>query len=419
MRLRPQLVLVTVLVFGMFALSLLLTTPSIPVQGSLIASPALSVAVQGNELIDNQGRRIVLHGVSHSGSESLCANYAQTFDGPVDAAAITAMTAWNINAVRVPLNSSCWLGIQGVQQNKDTYQADVLAYVDRLAAAGLYAILDLHCNDLTCRGGDVPNIMATRDDIPFWASVATAVKNKPYVLLDLYNEPHDVSWTTWRNGDGNHAGMQEMLNAVRGTGALNVVMAGGLAWANDLTGWLANKPTDPAGQLVASWHSYNFNACNNTGCWNSQVSPVAAQVPIVAGEIGENDCASTYVQSLMTWLESIQQSYILWTWNTWDCGGGPSLIKDYSGAPTNYGAGVKTHLLAVGCVLGGPTPVPTKVPSTTPVSSATPNPTATPTRTPLPPTPTPVPTGTPTPKPCDVHTYDTSTDTVTVTICPK
>ena len=36
-------------------------------------------------------------------------------DGPTDAASIAAMKAWHINAVRVPLNEDCWLGINGVK----------------------------------------------------------------------------------------------------------------------------------------------------------------------------------------------------------------------------------------------------------------------------------------------------------------
>ena len=41
--------------------------------------------------------------------------------------------------------------------------------------------------------------------------------------------------------------------------------------------WLTYKPTDPAGNLVASWHSYNFNTCATEACWNSQVAPVIAR----------------------------------------------------------------------------------------------------------------------------------------------
>jgi endoglucanase len=93
--------------------------------------------------------------------------------------------------------------------------------------------------------------------------------------------------------------MQTLINTVRATGATNILMLGGLAWANDMTGWLANEPTDPNNNLVASTHVYNFNACVSTSCWDSQIAPVAAKVPVIAGEIGENDCASGFINTLM------------------------------------------------------------------------------------------------------------------------
>ena len=48
--------------------------------------------------------------------------------------------------------------------------------------------------------------------------------------------------------------------------------------------------------------------------------------------------------TLMAWLDSHHTGYSAWTWNTWDCSSGPSLISAYDGTPTAYGAGYKAHL---------------------------------------------------------------------------
>jgi hypothetical protein len=139
--------------------------------------------------------------------------------------------------------------------------------------------------------------------------------------------------------------MQSLVNAVRSTGAGNVIIVGGLRWANDLTQWLAHEPADPDHNLAASWHSYNFNACNTVACWDSQIAPVIASVPVVVGEMGQNDCADTYISPLMTWLDARSTSYLAWAWNAdFPCGSGPSLITDYGGTPTSYGAGYRSHL---------------------------------------------------------------------------
>jgi hypothetical protein len=142
--------------------------------------------------------------------------------------------------------------------------------------------------------------------------------------------------------------MQSMVNAIRGAGANNVIMLGGLEYANDLTQWLAYEPADPDHNLVASWHSYNFNTCSTQSCWTSQIAPVIAAVPVIAGEIGENDCAGSYIDPLMSYLDSESTSYLAWAWNAdFNCSSGPGLITDYSGDATAYGLGYKAHLQAL------------------------------------------------------------------------
>ena len=143
--------------------------------------------------------------------------------------------------------------------------------------------------------------------------------------------------------------MQSLINAVRGTGATNVVMAGGPAWANDLSHWLQYEPTDPTGNLMAAWHAYSWNACANTSCWDSQIAPVVARVPVDTGEIGQHTCAHDYIDSLMSWADSHGVGYQPWTWNPWGCSssGSVTLIADFNGTPTStYGEGYKAHLLA-------------------------------------------------------------------------
>jgi hypothetical protein len=147
----------------------------------------------------------------------------------------------------------------------------------------------------------------------------------------------------WRS-----AGMQQLVSAVRGAGATQPVMLGGLRWANDLTGWLAHRPSDPAGQTVASFHLYNFNSCVNASCWDGQVGPVAAAVPVVTGELGENDCAHGFIDGFMPWADAHGVSYLGWAWNSdFNCNSGPGLVSDYNGTPTGFGAGLKSHLAAV------------------------------------------------------------------------
>jgi hypothetical protein len=84
------------------------TTPS-PTNGS----PAGGVHVSGNKLVNNSGQQVRLHAVNRAGSEYACIQGWGFFDGPSDAGSISAIASWKVNAIRVPLNEDCWLGING------------------------------------------------------------------------------------------------------------------------------------------------------------------------------------------------------------------------------------------------------------------------------------------------------------------
>jgi endoglucanase len=332
--------------------------------------------VSGNELVDASGARVVLHGVDRSGTEYECVSGNGIFDGPSDQASITAMKRWGVDAVRVPLNEACWNGESYVNPADagPNYQTAIEAYVNLLNANGMVAILDLHWSDGLYTGSSSGCSSAkavcqkpmpdAAESVPFWTSVANAFKGNDAVIFDLFNEPfperadgsnETEGWQCWRSGGSDCvgisypvAGMQTLVSAVRSTGASNVIMLGGLDYANDLTQWLAYEPTDPDHNQVASWHSYNFNACTAQYCAISQVDRVIAKVPVIAGEIGENDCADDDIDPLMTWLDSAHTSYLAWAWNAdFNCSTGPGLITDYNGDATAFGAGYESHLQAL------------------------------------------------------------------------
>jgi endoglucanase len=342
-----------------------------PVTGS---APQLHVS--GNKLVDANGNTVVLHGVDRSGTEYECVQGNGIFDGPNDQASITAIKSWGpVNAVRVPLNEACWNAESYVNSAYAgaNYINAIKSYVSLLNSNGIVAILDLHWTDGTYTGpsSGCSSAEATcqkpmpdaAEAIPFWTSVANTFKGNDAVIFDLFNEPYASradngntaeGWQCWETGSPCTgisypvAGMQQMINAVRSTGANNVLMLGGEEYSNDLTDWLQYEPTDPDHNLVASWHSYNFNTCSTQSCWTSEVAPVAASVPVVAGEIGENDCAGTYITPLTTWMESEGISFLAWAWNAdFACSSGPGLITDYTGTPTAYGASYKAILQAL------------------------------------------------------------------------
>jgi endoglucanase len=335
----------------------------------LATAPRLHVS--GNRLVNQYGHAVVLHGVDRSGGEFACVGDEGIWDGPMNQSSITAMKIWGVTAVRVPLNEACWNGESYVNPAYagTNYRNAVEAYVSLLNQNGIVAILDLHWTDGLYTGASSACASAeavcqkpmpdAAQAIPFWGSVASTFAGNNSVIFDLFNEPYpnyaggkeDEAWTCWQEGGTcpgipyQVAGMQTLVSTVRDAGASNVLMIGGLNYSSDLTQWLQHEPADPDHNLVASWHSYNFGGCSTQACWTSQVAPVMAAVPVITGELGENDCADDYIDPLLRWLDAKNSSYLAWSWNTWNCSSGPALITNYDGAPTAFGAGYLMHIL--------------------------------------------------------------------------
>ncbi len=352
--------------------------------------------VSGNRLLNGGGQVVRPLGVDRAGAEYMCGSTGSSvFDGPSDSASVRAMLSWNINIVRVPLNEDCWLGINGypVGYSSATYQQGVINYVSLLNSYNLGVILDLHWN--------APGTQQSRGQQPmpdldhakaFWTSLATTFKSNSSVIFDLYNEPYPQNWHCWLQGSTAAntspcdsigfavAGMQTLVDTVRATGATNVILLGGLTYSNDLSQWLQYRPSDSAHNLAASFHLYNFNNCNTATCWDAQVAPVAVQVPVIAGEMGENDCLYGFIDTAMNWFDQHNVGYLGWAWNTYGCGSFPALISSYDGTPTQFGVGLKNHLAVLAS--GAPTPTPGITP--TPTNTASPTPTITPTPTTIP-----------------------------------
>ena len=342
----------------------------------------LSISISGNHFVDQDGATVRLLGVNRSGTQYACAEGTGFFDGPADNSSIASIRKWGATAVRINGNEDCWLGINGVQAKYSgaNYRAAIGDYVNRINAHGMYAIFDLHHSAPGTMLATGQQPMADRDHAPaYWRGVANYFKYNHAVLFDLYNEPypdsnHDTAaaWACVRDGGAcpgvnfTAAGMQELVRAVRATGARNPILIGGPQYAGDLDRWTAYKPADPANQLAASVHIYyntpanpEWAPCDYLSCWTATMAPLAATTPIVIGEVGEHDCdydliygrgLSPTQPSLLDWADQHGISYLGWSWianGGSNCAEEPSLISDYSGTPTRFGLGIRSHLLSL------------------------------------------------------------------------
>jgi hypothetical protein len=325
--------------------------PTQPPSGSTNSMNGLHVS--GSKILNGAGQTVLIHGVNRMSSEYSCWGGWGFWDGGTpNQTEINNMKAWNIDAVRIPLNEDCWLGINGAPAaySGTNYQNAMADYVALLQSNNMVAIVDLHWAAPGSSQSRGQQAMADQDHAPaFWTSVANRLKGNSNAIFDLYNEPYPSSWSCLRDGGSNCgasfpiAGMQSLLNAVRSTGATNPIMVGGLGYSHDLSQWTAYKPTDTLNppQVIASWHNYNDGiACGDLSCWSNWDA-----APIIGGEIGELDCGHSYIDSVVSTLNSHNQGYLAWSWGPYSCGSNPALTTDWNGTPTQtYGQGYKNDI---------------------------------------------------------------------------
>jgi len=306
--------------------------------------------VVGNTICTGSGRPHIMRGVDRPSLEWASAGQN------LSASDFRLMgVTWGANVVRIALNQQFWLS-QSVQYDA-TYADRIDQAISWAEQAGLDVILDLHWNDR----GDYANcdvahgceqqLMADEHSLIFWTEVATRYKTDGRVLFELYNEPHDIPADVWRNGGAtgqgwNAVGMQQLYETVRATGADNLVIAGGLSNAYDLS--IVSGYALSGYNIMYATHPYASGPDKQPGSWENSWGFVTRSHPVIVTEFGDNrnpGCQPDYNAQLVDFASSHATSWTAWAWYNGGVCNFPSIIKDWKGTPTPPGEVIKAALL--------------------------------------------------------------------------
>ena len=296
--------------------------------------------VQGNTIYDAANAPHLLHGMARPSMEwSATGEHVGTADYQI-------MKSWGARLVRIALNQDFWL--PGAAKHNGAYVGNVDQAIQQARQLGLDVILDLHWSDKGNLQEANPGQqrMADQNSITFWTDVAAKYKGDGRVLFELYNEPHDVSWDVWlsggSSGDGfNAVGMQQLYNAVRATGADNLVIIGGLDYAFDLSGVPGHRVQGY--NIVYASHPYDYPN-KQPANWEKAWGFLAATDPVALTEFGTFNCSTSYYSQLIQAADAKKVSWTAWAWYPGGCGF-PSIINDWNGTPSDPGKIVKAALL--------------------------------------------------------------------------
>ncbi|WP_269522249.1 glycoside hydrolase family 5 protein [Coraliomargarita parva] len=315
------------------------------IQTMLQAEPKTrQLGVYGNRLVNADHETVILKGLNIVSLEW------SPKGEHIHRSVKVALQEWHANAIRLPVHHGFWFG-EGKgskipSNDAAAYRQIVDDAVAMAAGEGAYVILDLHSYG-------APQEFARR----FWLDAAAHYANNPAVLFDLYNEPHGIDWELWRNGGEKEVkkkgskepvtvqvvGMQALVEAVRSTGARNVIIAGGLSYALDLRGILNGYALEEqAGGfgIMYATHFYNWH-----GGWQKHFLDIAEKYPVLVGEFGADKKKMSFIpgnqqENPYTWvpdaLGMVQKYNLNYTGFSMHPKATPVLIKDWSYEPTDF-----------------------------------------------------------------------------------
>jgi len=352
--------------------------------------------VQGNAVLGSDGKPYLFHGIGRDSLEYDCKG-----DGFFDAQHLAYMgpgtnsssgTYWYANTVRLPLSESYWLNGQPAQQcTAAQYQSLIKTAVDSVTSLHLNVIIDLQWTDAggQAAGGGAAWQMPDNDSVTFWKQVATIYASYSNILFELFNEPHPGQWSCWaasctitndtswvsdcvctQTFTYQSVGMQALVDAVRGTGASNLVLVGGMNWGYDLSQIATYAITGT--NVVYDTHPYPYNGKQPPN-WDTSFGNISNTYAVISAESGEYDCGTSYISQLLSYFDAHRIGWIGWSWvSAGSTCKYPQLITDYSGMPAaQMGIFIYQHLRSYASV---PAPIPTPSPAPSPIPTPPPTP---------------------------------------------
>jgi hypothetical protein len=179
----------------------------------------------------------------------------------------------------------------------------LVPYADHLRSRGLYLVLCATGPMVVNVGGDGNRNMGQGTQqrmITFWQTVANApgIKGADNVMFELMNEPVAIETSfganDWGFGSAPYwqalrSWMQPVVDAVRNTGADNVIWLPTLGWQGEAHGWaqypISGDNIGIAAHFYPGYGGVHDNATAVQNLWNSNYKPAADLKPMIITEM--------------------------------------------------------------------------------------------------------------------------------------
>ncbi len=302
-----------------------------------------SLALLFTALLACRGQALIYKGANLSGAEWGYlggAVYGTDYLYPAQSE-VDDLLARGMNTFRLPFR---WERLQPSPAGnfEATEWSRLKTFVDETTSKGAHVILDPH-NYGYYYGSGIGTSWVTNDTFnDLWSRLATAFADNDRVIFGLMNEPTMPTTETWRTN------AQLALNAIRSTGAQNLVLVPGNgytgawswvngAWYGTANGSVMTSISDPGHNFAFEVHQYLDWGHDGNG---AEIAYDGATMLAdftgwlrkngFRGFLGEFAVAAgnTQAQALTGMLDHLEANADVWTgWTVW--GGGPLWRDDY------------------------------------------------------------------------------------------
>ncbi|MCX7047595.1 MAG: glycoside hydrolase family 5 protein [Candidatus Sumerlaeota bacterium] len=204
----------------------------------------------------------------------------------------------------------------GYLTKPDEEKAKIKTVVDAAVAKGIYVIIDWH---------DHHAEQHLSQSKTFFKEMATAYKNVPNVMFEIYNEPMQVPWKTVKTY------AEAVIDEIRNVGAQNVVIVGSPTWSQDVH----KAAADPIVKPNVAYSLHFYAGTHKQSLRNQATQAMSKGLAIVVTEFGTCDASGNggfNEAESETWMKFMDDHQLSWAnWSMFDKNETASAMKP--GAP--------------------------------------------------------------------------------------
>ena len=269
-----------------------------------------SLSVKGTKIVDQQGREVVLEGVSFGWHNWWPRFYTK---GTVK----WLSNDWGCSVVRAAMGVEPKLGYI---DSPDWSKEKIEAVVDGAIENGIYVIIDWHSHGIQLEGAK-----------KFFREMAGKYGKYPNVIYELFNEPVHDSWQQVK------AYSVELIKTIREVDKNNIILVGNPHWDQDVD-LVADDPITGFSNIMYTLHFYADT--HGKSLRDKADYALGKNIPLFvsesAGMSASGDGPINYAewQKGLDWMKQHQVSWVIWS--IADKNESCSMLKPTAGSDGNW-----------------------------------------------------------------------------------